>query len=137
MQKPIIGSLWTKALVFRAIVVLADFAIVFVLLRNIPKVTSLIALRHGIQTVLYVANDYLWIHYFEGLLILFKALSTIVKTLFFRGIAIINDLVIVYFFTGSRSLSLEITLIITVVNTILYYAIEVFWQRIAKQAVSR
>lgn len=55
---------------------------------------------------------------------------SIVKTITYRILIVISTFVVTYFITGEIRLSLEITAVANVINTVLYFLHERVWNRI-------
>lgn len=130
MVKRIIARfLLAKAFLFRIVVIGADFLIIYLILQDVSRVTGITLFRHAVQTIIYFFHDYFWLHVVKSGETLFTIPIAVVKTFTFRGIAVINDLTLLYLFTSEVGTSVELAFFITVANTIIYYIFEVLWQR--------
>ncbi len=55
---------------------------------------------------------------------------SIVKTITYRILIVISTFIITYYLTGEIKFSLELTAAANIVNTVLYYLHERFWNKI-------
>jgi uncharacterized membrane protein len=55
---------------------------------------------------------------------------SIVKTITYRLLIMTSTMVIIFLFTGSLTLTLGVTLLTSIANTLLYYFHERFWNNI-------
>lgn len=55
---------------------------------------------------------------------------SIAKTVTYRILIVISTFIVTYFLTGELKFSLELTAVANIVNTLLYYLHERFWNKI-------
>ena len=55
---------------------------------------------------------------------------SIVKTITYRILIVISTFIVTYYLTGELKFSLELTAVANIVNTVLYYLHERFWNNI-------
>ncbi len=124
-----------QAVSYRIIVIIVDAIALFLLFGNLWQMSIIVLLRHLIQTVIYWFHEAIWLRSNWGVTERGSSHTrTLVKTLTFRFIASAKDIVLIYALTENALVAAEGTIVITVLNTIVYYLHDRYWH--AKKVVT-
>lgn len=117
-----------KALIFRVTVVTADFLVLAILLGSAAAGGLATGLRHVIQVLMYWYHERVWSKIdWEVTDGVESGKRAIVKTLTYRLFASGKDFFVIVFFAGSLERGIIGTLIIALINTVIYYLMERVW----------
>ena len=117
-----------KTITFRVIVIVVDFFILLPFLGTPVSAGLVTVWRHSIQSVLYWLHEKLWSRTewgkVEGRDMYDR---TIAKTITFRLVTILQDMITLMIVTGSLGISIKSSLAIAIANSIIYLFHERFW----------
>ena len=123
------SSLWTKAIWFRLAVMAVDFVILSFFLNSLFLSGMATLLRHAIQTLLYWYHERVWQRHDWGMENGDTKWRTLAKTVTFRLLTSGKDLLVITFFTAQVTRGLTATLVIALINSVIYYIFERIWSK--------
>jgi len=117
-----------KAVIFRVVVVVVDFVILYFLFGSAVSAGIATLGRHLIQILMYWYHERVWERHPWGIVDGVESTKrTLVKTLTFRSFTIGKDVFAILFFTLELSRGIIGVIVLTVVNSIIYIAFERIW----------
>lgn len=122
-----------ESITYRLSVIIADFFLLTVILQSPSEAGIITLIRHTIQTLLFAGHEYIWEQISLGITKrgTITRSRSLLKTIIFRIITISNDLLILLFYAGMPvAVASYITVLITIVNTTIYYFHDRFWGNI-------
>ena len=118
----------SKALIFRVVVVVVDFVILYLLFDDVTSAGLATIFRHAIQILMYWYHEKVWERHPWGIVGgVESGRRTLAKTLTFRSMTIGKDIFAILFFSIELSRGLIGIVVLTVVNTIIYVLFERMW----------
>lgn len=133
-------SLIIQALTFRATVIFVDYAILVMVLQRPVEAGFLTIIRHISHTFMYWLHEVTWANRRLNHIPTDQVASrqlTLYKTLSFRGISLIADLLLLWLLTGNIKASTAGTVLIGVTNTIFFYLHDRWWQAWRTRSANR
>lgn len=123
-----------KAGIFRISVVLADFIVLSLLLGDVFAGGATTAIRHFVQTIFYWLHERVWLRFSWGMKDGVEGgKRAIAKTATYRLSSMVFDFFLIAVFAGSPSRGAVGAIVITVINTALYYMMERVWMVVERR----
>ncbi|MFH1047390.1 MAG: DUF2061 domain-containing protein [Patescibacteria group bacterium] len=119
---------FAKAIIFRLVVIAADFAILWFVFGDVVNAGLGILLRHVIQILMYWYHERVWGRHPWGIVAGVETTKrSLAKTVTFRLMTLGKDVFVILFFTAEVSRGLMGVAILTVANTLIYFFFERLW----------
>jgi uncharacterized membrane protein len=118
----------SKAIIFRVVVVVIDFLILWIVFDDALNAGIGTAARHAVQVLMYWYHERVWERHPWGIVDGVETTKrSLLKTLTFRSLTFGKDLFAILFFTAELSRGLIGVAVLTIVNTVIYIAFERIW----------